>query len=115
MRLTYKDKENYYSVALRDRPSDPLFPITAFVLDEEWQKERNKLGQLEDIEEELGIDLITFLKGINPNTCFMEITKDKKFYFCGDAYYGDYSKEALLELIQNLLFMYWALTKQELK
>lgn len=74
----------------------------------------NKIGQLEDVEDELGIDLITFLKGINPNTCFMEITKDKEFYFCGDAYYGNYSKEALLKLIQNLLFMYWALAKKEL-
>ena len=73
-----------------------------------------KLGQLEDIEEELGIDLITFLKGIDPNTCFMEITKDKEFFLCGDAYYGNYSKEGLLELIQELLFMYWSLTKEEL-
>ena len=74
-----------------------------------------KLGQLEDIEEELGIGLITFLKGIDPNTCFMEITADKQFYLCGDAYCGDYSKEGLLKLIQELLFMYWALTKEELE
>ena len=70
-----------------------------------------KLGQLEDIEEELGIDLLTFLKGVDPDTCFMEITKDKQFDFCGDAYHGRYTKKELLELIQNLLFMYWALTK----
>ena len=75
----------------------------------------DKLGQLEDIEQELGIDLVTFLKGINPNTCFMEITRDKKFDFCGDAYYGTYSKEQLLKLIQELLFMYWALTREELE
>lgn len=75
----------------------------------------DKLGQLEDIEEELGIDLITFLKGIDPNTCFMEITKDKDFYLCGDAYCGNFSKEGLLEFIQRLLFMYWALIKEGLK
>lgn len=74
----------------------------------------NKLGQLEDIEDELGIDLVTFLKGIDPDTCFMQITKDKEFYLCGDAYYGNYSKEELLKFIQKLLFMYWALTKEEL-
>ena len=98
----------------------------------------DKLGQLEDIEEEyciygnedlcrrldladkygelseqLGIDLITFLKGIDPNTCFMEITEDKQFYLCGDAYYGNYSKEELLKLIQELLFMYWKFTKEK--
>jgi hypothetical protein len=93
MRLTIKDKE------IRDN----------------FNAEYGKLADLEDIEDELGIDLITFLKGIDPNTCFMEITKDKKFYLCGDAYYGNYSKESLLELIQELLFMYWALTKEELE
>ncbi len=75
----------------------------------------HELKQYKSIEKELGIDLMTFLKGIDPNTCFMEITKDKKFYLCGDAYYGDYSKEELLKLIQELLFMYWALTKEELE
>ena len=70
-----------------------------------------ELKKYKDIEKELGIDLITFLKGIDPNTCFMEITD----YFCGDAYYGNYSKEGLLELIQELLFMYWALTREELE
>ena len=74
-----------------------------------------ELIKYKNIEEELGIDLITFLKGIDPNTCFMQITKDKKFYLCGDAYYGDYSKEELLKLIQELLFMYWALTREELE
>lgn len=75
----------------------------------------NKLGQLEDIEEQLGIDLITFLKGIDPDTCFMEITKDKEFYLCGDAYCGNFSKQELLKFIQELLFMYRALTKEELE
>ena len=72
----------------------------------------NKLHDLEDIEDELGIDLIAFLEGTDADTCFMEITKDKKFYFCGDAYYGEYTKEDLLKLIQELLFMYHKLTKE---
>ena len=58
----------------------------------------DKLGQLEDIEDKLGIDLITFLKGIDADKCFMQITEDKKFYL---------SKEGLLRFIQELLFMYW--------
>lgn len=78
------------------------------------EKELKEYEQYKIIEEELGIDLITFLKGINPNTCFMEITKNKEFYLCGDAYYGNYKKEELLKLIQELLFMYWVLTKEEL-
>ena len=86
--------------------------FTKYVKDNQKLKDQ-KLCQLEDIEEELGIDLITFLKGIDPDTCFMQITKDKQFYLCGDAYYGNYSKGGLLKFIQELLFMYWTLTKEK--
>ncbi len=110
MRLTKKYKEDYFV----NPDNKKLMEVDIENDHNSSQIIRNKLGQLEDIEDELGIDLITFLKGIDPDTCFMEITKDKKFYLCGDAYYGNYSKEELLKLIQKLLFMYWALTKEEL-
>ena len=78
----------------------------------------NKIGQLEDVEEKLGIDLVQFIKGTDPDTCFMEITEDGKFDLCGDAYCGLFDEKDLLEFIQQLLFMYWKLvskTKEELK
>ena len=75
----------------------------------------NKLGQLEDEEELLDIDLLTFLKGEDHDTCFMRITKDGKFDFCGDAYYGEMTKEQLLNFIQELIYMYRKLVKEELK
>lgn len=103
MRLTSKEETEMFD------------NLTKYYSTENYLDAIHKLGQLEDIEDELGIDLITFLKGIDPNTCFMEITKDKTFYLCGDAYYGDYSKEELLRFIQQLIFMYWALAKEELE
>ena len=89
MRLTYKNEEKYEPRA---------YNIGEQII--------NKLGQLEDIEDKLSIDLITFLKGIDTDKCFMQITEDKKFYL---------SKEGLLEFIQELLFMYWSLTKEKLE
>ena len=76
-----------------------------------------KLGQLEDIEDELGIDLIIFLKAIlnvlvyvkdknKIEKCCIALDKgyDGKLYFCSDKctyYVKDYGKT-------------WALTKEEL-
>ena len=117
MRLTAKDVVNYLIDKLhkkeeeyKDTDKDYYSEYKAKNLDEYRYV---KLGQLENIEEKFGIGLIEFLTGIDPDTCFMEITEDKKFYLCGDAYYGNYSKEELLQLIQELLFMYWTLTKGE--
>ena len=57
MRLTKKIENNeYHSSMLENMPPDPLVDRLAF-LDKVWQKERNKLGQLEDIEDKLGIEL----------------------------------------------------------
>ena len=89
------------------------------LLDETKQPSANyKLGQLEDIEEELGIDLVTLfkaLKGIyikpnniyvgSPYLCFAENeNRELEFQFkIGDTWYKvkDYGKT-------------WALTKEEL-
>lgn len=63
MRLTYKYEKcsGYGSIKVKNLPPDPLVNKLPY-LDNIWEEERNKLGQLEDIEDELGIDLITFFK-----------------------------------------------------
>lgn len=101
MRLTYKyEKSNGYgSVKTKNLPPDPFIDKMSY-LDDAWEEQRNKLGQLEDImekydinsaeelehiilndttgeqsfndyikpykniEEELGIDLITLFKAL---------------------------------------------------
>lgn len=65
MRLTYKYEKSsgYGSARLKNLPNDPLVDKLPY-LDDAWQEQRNKLGQLEDIEEELGIDLVTLFKAL---------------------------------------------------
>ena len=122
MRLT-KEYENgkYFSIA------------ESVVFDEEQQC-INKLGQLEDIEEELGIDLITLFKAFKQGYIYLDIKennngitkivkfevggilfdkKDKVWRLTNDdrydgAYYGS--------LATNKNYgKTWALTKEELK
>ena len=45
------------------------------------------------------------IKPIKPeDDGFMEIEEDGNFWFCGDAFYGKYTKEALRRLIENLCY-----------
>ena len=80
----------------------------------------NKLSELEDIEDELGIDLITLFDYKESPFAAFKIEQDKEndvIFFDGDSFYGDYSKEEFLELIKRLIEAYretWALTKEEL-
>ena len=79
-----------------------------------------KLMQLENIEDELGIDLITLFDYKESPFAAFKIEQDKEndvIFFDGDSFYGDYSKEEFLELIKRLIEAYretWALTKEEL-
>ena len=79
----------------------------------------NKLGQLEDIEEELGIDLITLFEQKHEDSYDLSVEKEEKtIYFCGDSYYGHWNKEQWLNLIKELLAAYrelLVLTKEELE
>lgn len=108
-RLTCKpDKvmENYYYETTEETISEDRITIL------------NKLGQLEDIEEELGIDLITLFKVFNGKDIFIkesytgEIINRGSFYpnvkykeihdgYCWHLKFEDYGKT-------------WALTKEEL-
>lgn len=76
----------------------------------------DKLGKYEDIENELGIDFITLFDRKYEEDSFMYVEKDKKhIYFCGDAYYGRYTKEQILSLIKELISAYRELIKVEAK
>ena len=91
------------------------------------KKEINKLGQLEDLEEELGIDLITLFKGAFDGIWFRFPSKDveKKellfsFIDMGSIDKMEHSFLVLNEDIRCCLSFLdygktWALTKEELE
>lgn len=89
--------------------------------DEQYlEKVYNKLGQLEDLEEELGIDLITLFKALN--SCWFKYN----FEIIGDIrpslrfINGEW---CLISNIERIAFSYplrlygktWSLTKEELE
>ena len=125
MRLTEKIENNEYcSSMLKNMPPDPLVDRLAF-LDKVWQKERNKLGQLEDIEDELGIDLVTFFKFLDSKVCYEKDLDDNEITKClitgitktgvlnvQEAFpYGECEREAKFKDYGRT----WALTKEELE
>lgn len=100
MRLTYKEKEDYYS----HYESDAL----------------DKLGQLEDVEDELGIDLITLFKalknaGVYVKNGFTEDTaiKMRSFQICGDD--SGITIWSRIRLNAKDYGITWALTRKELE
>ena len=99
MRLTKKGIEGYYGKC-------------------DWHMQE-KLGQLEDIEEELGIDLITLFKALENGIYIKELNNDYPYWdfelrhitgigivimwgYCSNLFLKDYGKT-------------WALTKEELE
>lgn len=103
MRLTYKDPKTaggYNSVA-----SDDFACVT-------------KLGQLEDIEEELGIDLVTLFKALKDGI-FVDGHSEREYVFL------DVNEKELFTIndFECTYFAaslrqygkFWALTKEELK
>ena len=132
MRLTKKYANGCYcSKNFDERPPDPLHPITPRELDEEWELERNKLGQLEDVEEELGIDLLIwakailkgiYVKGKEPEWGGVGTIKDIEHYLVEDfrEYYliVRFARNHDTHTIENPMELYgktWALTKDELE
>lgn len=88
---------------------------------EDMNKALDRLSQLEDIEEELGIDLITLFKALN-GAWFIN---DKKAIYVGSPYLcycGNYKKELEMQFravdVWYLVKDYgktWALTREELE
>ena len=79
----------------------------------------NKLGQLEDLEEELGVDLLTLFKAIRRGTAYFRGYGRKGF----ELLFSDYMQQYYLN-IQGVATGFiptksygknWALTEEELK
>ena len=72
-----------------------------------------KLGQLEDVEEELGIDLLTLFDSKYTETAWeMELEPNEKtVFFDGDTFFGHYTAEQFLKLIKDMLSIYKQLLK----
>ena len=106
-RITIKDKNNVYDY---------------YPKESDYELACQKLGQLEDIEEELGIDLITLFKVVNADKVFQS-----EFIGIQEYEVWGMSKKGLLvvpsyckygECLETLYFKYygktWALTMEEL-
>ena len=118
MRLTNKNGDNYIFAWQFDKNLKALSKKKIF------QNIANKLGQLEDIEEELGIDLITFFKYLFADKFYV---KDKylgiveRLFWSISRNYVEVVEEKYPygDCTETLNFKdygkTWALTKEELK
>lgn len=79
---------------------------------QEYMKVIKELEKYRNIEEELKIDLITLFNEKYEENCLLCVEEDKSIYFCGDAYYGHYSKEGFINLIKELISAYIELIKR---
>ena len=119
MRLTYKYEKSsgYGSARLKNLPNEPFVDKLPY-RDDAWQEQRNKLGQLEDIEEELGIDLVTLFRalkdGVYMNTKMFDFVKEEHPKIV-------HYKNGWRILVKGSVFQFktygktWALTKEELE
>ena len=112
MRFTLQFGKNNYEIIARTNIQDDTKELV------------NKLGQLEDVEEELGIDLITlfkafsqgiYVKELGRKTTVWKYVDDEGGKYLG-AWHNDFEKE------HNTIFVHlkdygktWALTKEELE
>ena len=124
MRLTKKYKEDYFV-------NNENKELTRLDIENDHNSSqiiRNKLGQLEDIEDELGIDLITLFKALKNGIYFKhKIQRDdiilhtKIDFFCLSikALVNKYTDELDDYHFTNYFFKdygkTWALTKEELE
>ena len=112
MRLTEKT-ENGYAPELP--PADPLYDRKQQFIDA-YKSITNKLGQLEDIEEELGIDLLTLFKALKNGVYYRDNQREINFAKKSRLSFG--SKTLIVDRhTYKYLTDYgktWALTKGEL-
>lgn len=110
MRLTEKCKNNYVLKREMLRVGKDALLVANELTD--------KLGQLEDIEEELGIELLTLFKAIGCGCYFKN--KDNEIVFANDIVIG-YKYIVIVESSTKYMMWNtnygktWALTKEELK
>ena len=82
----------------------------------------NKLGKLEDIEEELGIDLITLFKALQNGVWYKDYKDNDKIKFADDIEENMKCKELIVPAKYTIIGLKfrdygetWALTKEELE
>jgi len=87
----------------------------------------NKIGELEDIEEELGIDLITFIKALKNGVCYFTNGKQlaSDYVYLIDNYMSVGTREQLsysfITAFEKQILSFndygktWALTEEELE
>ena len=135
MRLTKKETSDYIHNKLekiREKmkekiSANPACEEMAYIETKERDELRyEKLGQLEDIEDELGIDLITLFKALKNGVYYFtigkQLTKDYVWLFDNHINIGakdklSYSFMTAFERLTLLFQDYgktWALTKEEL-
>lgn len=115
MRLT---KKNDYGYTLEIKGVDTSFGQKAIIVGDT----ATKLGQLEDIEEELGIDLLTLIKAFRSGIYvkidgeidyiqYVSIFKKRKWHlYSSSTFWGKYDICLVKDYGKT-----WALTKEELE
>lgn len=117
MRLTKKYKEDYFV----NSDNKELTKLDIENDQNSSQIIRNKLGQLEDIEDELGIDLITLFKALK-NGIYIKNQSQTKYplallrthYSNNTTRYYVFDDGKEIEIKLNKYGKTWALTKEEL-
>lgn len=116
MRLTIKCENNYYPNVVFEKNRQKMLDMTKQL------QCNNKLGQLEDIEEELGIELLTMAKIVKEGVW---CEKNDKHY---ELSYFDFKKRAMMlrlldddDCLIDTTYVWfkdygktWALTRKEL-
>ena len=74
-------------------------------------KDLELLEKHKQIEKELGIDLITLFSQKYKRSDDLEVEEEKTIYFCGDSYYGHWTKEEWLDFIKEVISAYRELVK----
>lgn len=112
MRLTKKSGYHYYSYGVKEKENKNG-------LKRQYGKSITKLGQLEDVEDELGIDLVTLFKALKQGGVYVKngITEDtaikmRSFQICGDN--SGITIWSQIRLNAEDYGKTWALTKEEL-
>ena len=117
---------------MRYTEREPLPRVPSFVeIQEEHWKTKNKkaaidkLGELEDIEEELGIDLVTFVKALKQDYIWVKaddlegkVVRCSSFTLSHGYFYCEYESDVEFGYGFYAIRDYgetWALTKEELE
>ena len=118
MRLTEKifvnNKFSHYGTKALEQPEN--YDRNSLIKLDNTAEIVDKLGQLEDIEEELGIDLITLFKALKNGVWFKDKNSEVRYSFNITNYVGEKRIQIGDETFRRFqdYGKTWALTKEEL-